>query len=291
MGCVANVEYVVRTTKYTRPFPAPCKVSSILKSLGSAFKRHNIAFAGGRLEYDNGETVKGTYVGAGTYRFAGFEATKADTLPNAPGSCLSVTRKAASVRDIHPKDATCLNVYYNFGAERYMRPFAATCPVSYIMARLRVAFNWKEVEFVGGYLERGDGAVIEDEYVQPGDYWFVGYKVIKFERLPAPVETEEVQAARQPFSLNPTCINVYYTFENKTYLRPFTVACPVSYISDRIRSAFDWKDIHFNGGHLERENGGVVESEFAEPRTYRFVGFKTSKLGEQPSSEETCNVM
>jgi hypothetical protein len=101
----------------------------------------------------------------------------------------------------------------------------------------------------------------------------------------------KVQATRQPFSLDSTCINVYYTFENKTYLRPYTVACPVSYISDSIRSAFGWKDIHFNGGHLERENGGVVESEFAEPGTYRFVGFKTSKLGEQPSSEKTCNPM
>jgi hypothetical protein len=154
MDCVANVEYVVRNTKYTQPFPAPCKVSSILKSSGFAFNRRNIAFAGRRLEYDNGETVKGTYVGAGTSRFAGFEATKAHTLPNAPGSCLSVTQKAASERDTHPKDATCLNVYYNFGAERCMRP------VSYIMARSRVAFDWKGVEFVGGYLERGDGAVI-----------------------------------------------------------------------------------------------------------------------------------
>jgi hypothetical protein len=141
MDCVANVEYVVRNTKYTQPFPAPCKVSSILKSSGFAFNRRNIAFAGRRLEYDNGETVKGTYVGAGTSRFAGFEATKAHTLRNAPGSCLSVTQKAAAERDTHPEDATCLNVYYNFGAERCMRPFAATCPVSYIMARLRVAFN------------------------------------------------------------------------------------------------------------------------------------------------------
>jgi hypothetical protein len=53
----------------------------------------------------------------------------------------------------------------------------------------------------------------------------------------------------------------------------------VSYISERIRSALGWKDIHFNGGHLERENGGVVESEVAEPGTYRFVGFKTELRG------------
>jgi hypothetical protein len=181
MACSATIDYVVKNTKFMRPFKTPCEVSYILERLREALRWRNIDLVGGFLVDGNGNIIEDGCVESGNYSFVGFKVVETTTRPSTPETGLSTNRITDSVHGTFKEDPACLNVYYTFRNKTYVRLFKTTCDVPYMLERLRCAVAWQDVMLTGGHLTRGNGAVVEDVYAGPGSYWFVGFKELEMQ--------------------------------------------------------------------------------------------------------------